>query len=210
PVAEVMMAIRVGEYFGLTSGGIVFQVNNEEEHTLLKKDFEEALAEAAKDADNGELPPPTTQAVLDKLLPLEHFELSEQDSVSYYAFAEDNYPAGARRAETDLRFVDIRPFKRIYKLFDTADGQGMPGRPLASLAKLIARRRFAVNQAMRLARRPEISQSDLGSVDRAIEFEQKLAAATREVAEFLEGRGVAGNDLLFQAEEAMLAAIDSL
>jgi len=209
-LAEVMMRIRVRDDFGLTSAGIVFQVNNEEEHTLLKKDFEEALAEAAREAADGELPPPTTQAILDKLLPLEHFELSEQDSVSYYAFAEDNYPAGARRSETDLRFVDIRPFKRIYKLFDLPDGQGMPGRPLATLGELIARQRFAVNQAMRLARRPESSQSDLGSVDRAIEFEQKLAAATREVAEFLEGRGVAGNDLLFQAEEAMLAAVDSL
>jgi hypothetical protein len=209
-LAEVLMRIRVRDDFGLTNAGIVFQVNNEEEHTLLKKDFEEALAEAAKEAADGELPPPTTQAVLDKLLPLEHFELSEQDSVSYYAFAEDNFPAGARRSETDLRFVDIRPFKRIYKLIDLPDGQGMPGRPLAALGELIARQRFAINQAMRLARRPEISQSDLGSVDRAIEFEQKLAAATREVAEFLEGRGVAGNDLLFQAEEAMLAAIDSL
>jgi hypothetical protein len=45
--------------------------------------------------------------------------LTPQQSVTYYAFAEDNYPGGSRRTETDLRFVDIRPFKRIYKVGGT-------------------------------------------------------------------------------------------
>jgi len=210
-LAEVMLRIRVRDDFGLTSAGIVFQVNNEEEHTLLSRDFEAALAEAESAAADGKKPAPTTQAVLDRLLPLEHFDLKEQDSVTYYAFAEDNFPGG-HRFETDLRFIDIRPFRRLYKLVDPPEGgTGMPGRPLAVLSELIARQRFALNQAMRLARRPENAPpSDAGTVDRIIEFEQKLAAATRETAEFLEARSVPGNDLLFQAEESMLAAVDSL
>jgi hypothetical protein len=211
-LAELLMRIRVRDDFGLTSAGIVFQVNNEEEHMLLKRDFEEELAEAAKEAGDAKLPPPTMQQVLERMLPLEHFDLKEQDSVTYYAFAEDNYPGSPHRAETDLRFVDIRPFRRIFKLIDLPDGgMGTPMRLPAFLPELIARQRFALNQALRLARRPESAgQSDLGTVDRVIEFEQKLAAATRETAEFFEARAVAGNDLLFQAEDKMLAAVDSL
>ncbi len=232
-LAEVLMRIRVRDDFGLKNAGIVFQVNNEEEHILLMRDFDALLEAAAREepaADEspaqetggaaapqssgsdgtGKRPPPTLQAVLDKLLPLEHFELKEQDSVTYYAFAEDNFPVGGHRAESDLRFVDIRPFRRLYKLVDPPDGMPMTGRPLMILSELIARQRFALNQAMRLARHPEIAAADVGAVDRVIEFQQKLAVATRETAEFLEARAVPGNDLLFQAEEAMLAAVDSL
>src|SRR5262249_20849790 len=136
-LAEVMMRLRARDDFGLTKAGIVFQVNNEDEHTLLQKDFEEAAAEA--ETDEGKRPAPTTQAIPDKPLPLEYFELTERDSVTYYAFAEDNFPGGTRRTESDLRFVDIRPFKRSYKLFDPPDGTPMGGRPLASLGELIAR-----------------------------------------------------------------------
>jgi hypothetical protein len=220
-LAEVLMRIRVRDDFGLKNAGIVFQVNNEEEHMLLMRDFDALLESATRDESaSGESaaegaapkkPAPSTQAVLDKVLPLEHFDLKEQDSVTYYAFAEDNFPEGGHRTESDLRFVDIRPFRRLYKLIDPMpDGMPMTGRPLLVLSELIARQRFALNQAMRLARRPESAAADVGAVDRVIEFEQKLAVATRETAEFLEARAVPGNDLLFQAEEAMLAAVDSL
>ncbi len=52
------------------------------------------------------------------MLPLEHFELTQQDSVMYYAFAEDNRPGAAQRTESDLRFIDIRPFRRQYRVLD--------------------------------------------------------------------------------------------
>ncbi len=220
-LAEVLMRLRARDDFGLTKAGLVFQVNNEEEHTLLQKDFEEALAEAEKEAADGKRLPPTTQAVLDKLLPLEHFELTQRDSVTYFAFAEDNFPGGARRTESDLRFIDIRPFRRTYKLFDPPDGGGaMGGKPLPLLDELIARQRFSLNRTMQLARRMQkvlsagsagpAARDDLTVVDNLIEFQQKLAASTRDLAEALQERNVAGNDLLFQAEESMLAAVDSL
>jgi hypothetical protein len=109
PLAEVLLAVRARDDFGLTKAGIVFQVNNDEEHALLVEDFLAAL-----DEEEG-APPRRTQAALAKVLPLEHFELTQKDSVAYYAFAEDNFPGGPKRAETDLRFIDIRPFRRIYK-----------------------------------------------------------------------------------------------
>src|SRR4029077_3318784 len=49
-LAEVLMRIRARDDFGLTRAGLVFQVNNEEEHTLLQKDFEAALVEAQQEA----------------------------------------------------------------------------------------------------------------------------------------------------------------
>ena len=45
PVAEVLSRIRVGDDFGLTKAGIVFQFNNGDEQTLIVKDFK---AEPAK------------------------------------------------------------------------------------------------------------------------------------------------------------------
>ena len=60
-----------------------------------------------------------TQATLEEALLLEQFVLAQTDSVTYFAFAEDNYPGRPHRTETDLRFIDIRPFKRIYKIGGT-------------------------------------------------------------------------------------------
>ena len=44
-VAEVLNRVRVGDDFGLTKAGIVFQFNNGDEQTLILKDFK---AEPAK------------------------------------------------------------------------------------------------------------------------------------------------------------------
>src|SRR4029434_4822106 len=93
-LAEVLMRIQVRDDFGLKNAGIVFQVNNEEEHTLLQRDFEALLAAAAEAdgaAPEGKKTGPLTHAMLPSMLPLEHFDLKEQDSVTYYAFAEDNF-----------------------------------------------------------------------------------------------------------------------
>ncbi len=140
PIAEVLNRIRVGDDFGLTKAGIVFQFNNGDEQTLILKDFR---AGARPIPDHCGTP---GDALLEKLA------ASPTDSLTYYAFAEDNYPAGARRTETDLRYIDIRPFKREYKLADSADA-GIEGEDeFATLAELIARQRFNLNRANRLAK----------------------------------------------------------
>ena len=88
PIAEVLAKIRVDDDFGLTRSGIVFRVNGGEERTLILKDFKPTGGQAA-----GE-PPNVTQATLEEMLRLEQFPLEQTDSITYYAFAEDNYPAG--------------------------------------------------------------------------------------------------------------------
>lgn len=115
PIAEVLMRIRAGDDFGLTKAGIVFQVNNGEEQTLLVDDFTQPTAPG----DESQEPSRTTRAIRERMLLLEEHELTPTDSITYYAFAEDCFPDGPRRTVTDLRFIDVRPFKRIYKVGGT-------------------------------------------------------------------------------------------
>jgi hypothetical protein len=205
-LAEVFMRIRASDDFGLSRAGIMFEVNNEEEYPLLAKDFEEAARELQT---TGALSR-ETRATLEKVLPLEHFQLSQQDSVMYYAFAEDIKPGQAQRTETDLRFIDIRPFRRNYRELDLPDGQGQ-GRQFKGLEEIIARQRYALNQTIQLDRKHKHSgQPDLPATDALIKFEGELAQATRDYAEGLLQRGIDETELLFQAETAMLAAADSL
>lgn len=112
-LAEVMAKIRVDDDFGLTRAGIVFRVNDGEERTLILKDFKPGPAGKEGTAAN------VTRETLGETLLLEQFNLGQTDSITYYAFAEDNYPGAHKRTETDLRFIDIRPFRRIYKIGGT-------------------------------------------------------------------------------------------
>ncbi|HUY34323.1 MAG TPA: DUF4175 family protein [Pirellulales bacterium] len=206
-LAEILMRIRTSDDFGLSRAGIVFQINNEEEYPLLEQDFQAAAAELET---TGKLSP-QTRATLEKVLPLEHFALTQRDSVMYYAFAEDIRPGSPQRSETDLRFIDIRPFRLQYRLLDL-DAAGMnQGPQLKTLEELIARQRHALNRAVRLSRVFEhTGQADISAVDSLTKFEAELAASTRELAEGLRARGVDETELLFQAESSMLAATDSL
>ncbi len=91
-LAEILMRIRMTDDFGLTRAGIMFEVNNEEEYPLPLKGLE-AIQAALKEAEQGKISP-QTRATLEKMLPLELFHLTQQDSVMYYAFAEDNRAKG--------------------------------------------------------------------------------------------------------------------
>ena len=209
-LAEILMRLRVSDDYGLTRAGVMFEVNNEEEYPLLAQDFQAAAEELKK---TGKLTP-QTRATLEKVLPLEHFTLTQQDSVMYYAFAEDNRPGAHQRTESDLRFIDIRPFRRLYRAPGDGDAEAMMGQQgpqLKSLEELIARQRYALNRTIQLARRFEKSgQADLSGVDALVKFEAELAKSTRELAEGLEARGIDETELLYQAETAMLGATDSL
>ncbi len=204
-LAEVLLRMRVRDDFGLVRAGIVFEVNNEEEYTLLERDFRQIL-EQAREA--GEALRPQTFSALEELLPLEFFELTQKDSVTYYAFAEDNYPANSHVTETDLRFIDIRPFRRLYRIPEDGQGQGQGGPRIRFLGEIIARQRFNLNRTIRLSRRDDSPR--VTEVDRIARYEDELARATHQLADFLVERAVDGSDLLFQAEAVMLTAVDSL
>jgi hypothetical protein len=198
PIAEVLNRIRVGDDFGLTRAGIVFQFNNGEEQTLIVKDF---TGEPAKNR---------TGASLQEMLLLEKLAASPTDSLAYYAFAEDNYPGGARRTETDLRYLDIRPFKREYKLAESGDPGEEGEGELASLAELIARQRFNLNRANRLAKHKAADKAFADDPLKIAGFEETLVGLTREFTQAVEGLIGQRIEPLHAAEESMLAAIAAL
>ena len=214
-LAEVLMRIQARDDYGLSRSGIVFQINNGEEYTLLQEDYA-AVEAAAAELSETTSAAPRTLAVLQELLPLEHFSLTQKDCVVYYAFAEDNYPAGPRHTESELRFVDIRPFKQTFRRRDPGDGNGDGGDGgFTSLDELIRRERYALNRTLRLDRRTDrFGEEDLTTMDRLVEYQTEIADLTRELAEELLDNLVAGGaddvDVLFQAEAAMVNAVDSL
>ncbi len=194
-LAEVMIRARARDDFGLSKVGIVFQINNEEERTLILYDVNQ---------------PHQREAKAEQVLMLEQFLLTQKDCVAYYAFAEDARPDGPQRTTTELRFIDIRPFLRTFRLVDAPDE--MPGgmqRDLILLDEVIARQRFNLNQTIRLESRSKV-RIDLPQVEKVAAFENKLAGQTHDLADFLIGLGVDGAAILAQAEEAMLSSVDSL
>jgi hypothetical protein len=193
-LAEVVMRAHARDDFGVTKVGIVFQINNEEERTLV-------LEEVGK--------PCQREALAEQVMMLEQFLLTQKDCVAYYAFAEDNRPDTPQRTTTELRFIDIRPFKRVFRLFDVPDAPPGPQRDLIFLDEVIARQRFNLNQTMRLETRSR-ARIDLAQVERIAAFENKLATQTHDLTDFLLNLGVDGAAILAQAEEAMLSAVDSL
>lgn len=209
-LAELPMRLRVRDDYGLTQAGVVFQVNNEQSIPLIAQEFEVVAAAANEVAATGKVSP-TTQAALEKVLPLEFFELTQKDSVMYFGFAEDNRPDRSQRTETDMRFIDIRPFKRSYQSVDPDPQPGMGGGGLKSLEELIKRQRFGLNQTMQIERRAATGRTpDARALDQLMSFEKELAENVRQTAEGLLARGFDDVELLFQAETSMLAAVDSL
>jgi hypothetical protein len=194
-LAEILMRVRARDDFGLTKVGIVFQVNNEEERTLILQDIND---------------PHQREARIEQVLMLEQFLLTQKDCVAYYAFAEDGRPDAPQRTTTELRFIDIRPFLRTYRLIDAPDEMpGGPRRDIILLDEVIARQRFNLNQTIRLETRSKV-RIDVAQVEKIAAFENKLASQTHDLADFLAGLGVDGAAILAQAEDAMLHAVDSL
>ncbi len=210
-LAELLMRVRVRDDYGLSKAGVVFQINNEQEIPLIAQDFETVVAAANEAAATGKVSP-TTQAALEKVLPLEVFELTQKDSVMYFGFAEDNRPDKPQRTETEMRFIDIRPFKRTYRVVDPDPGNGMGMNPgLKTLGELIQRQRFALNRTMTIEKRANSGQKpDATTLDELMKFETELAESTRAVAERLDALGIPDTEIFYQAETAMLAAVDSL
>ena len=197
PIAEVLNRIRVGDDFGLTKAGIVFQFNAGDDKELIVQDFK---SEPGKSR---------TTAALEEMLLLEKLAATPTDSLSYYAFAEDNYPSGARRTETELRYVDIRPFKREYKMRDGEGGMEATDE-FTSLGELIARQRFNLNRANRLAKHKPSDRTIAEDPLKIAGFEETLAGLTREFTEGVEGIVGERIEPLHAAEESMLGAIRAL
>ena len=103
PTAEVALSVDASDDFGIRRVGVAVQVAEGPMETLWEEDF------------------PTDAPTRDEthsrpVLFLEEHQLTHHDAVTYYAYVIDNQPGGGKRTSTELRFIDIRPFKREYQM----------------------------------------------------------------------------------------------
>jgi len=160
PTTEVTMQVQAGDDFGLSQVGIVYQIGSGPKKTLrLEKHPKQPVSL-------------TTLATLY----LEDYLLTQQDSVTYYAFAEDNDPAGPHRVTTELQFIDIRPYKLEYQV---SKGGGAGCGCSGSLEELIRRQRSNLQRSFAQC---EESRPDTQTVERIAKAERALAEATAEFA----------------------------
>ncbi len=99
PTAEVPIEVQAGDDYGLARIGIAYRMGNGAEESLL-------LQEHASQ-------PLTARALA--MLYLEKHKLSYTDNITYHAFVEDNRPTQPHRVVSELRFIDILPYKQAYQ-----------------------------------------------------------------------------------------------
>jgi hypothetical protein len=187
PSTEVRMKIEAADDFGLSKVGIIYQVGNGAKKALyLQNDPKQ----------------PLSAQILAKL-PLEDHALSFQDSVTYFAFAEDNHPTRPQRTTTELQFIDIRPYKRAYQ---SIEGGGCCNGKSVSLEELISRQRDNLRRTFIQSERAEVDPRACGRLAKA---QRELAEVTAEFTAGLKQR-FGPVSCLHEAEEAMNAAATAL
>lgn len=219
PLAELLMKLKVSDDYGLRRAGIVFQRNDEDELLL------EDLSYDDTETSDGRLAP-QTGALIESMFPLEYFELSVKDSISYYGFAEDNRPGQINRNETDLHFIDVRPFRREFAQPQdgnssnaNAQNNNPNARNLPALNDMIARERFVLNRTMQMKRQDDRGKSiSARAIDNLIETQNEGSDLTFQMAQAAEEIEQAFaipeqgriSELLYQARQSMLESVDSL
>lgn len=106
PTTEVAIIAEASDDLGLYKVGIQYRIDDGEPRTLW---------EGSGDGS-------TDPLRATSLLLLEDLHATYRNSVSYFAFAEDNYFGSRRRTTTELRFIDIRPYKIDYQVVDSQGG----------------------------------------------------------------------------------------
>ncbi|MCA9187615.1 MAG: hypothetical protein R3E01_30140 [Pirellulaceae bacterium] len=118
---EVSLQLEASDDLGLRTVGVEYQINDGPRKPLWEHTFTD------NDRSISEVP----------VLYLEEQLLTDDDAVTYYAYAEDTHDP-PRRGQSKLQFIDIRPFKREYQ-FVNSQCQGSCSS--VSLEELIARQR---------------------------------------------------------------------
>jgi len=187
PTTEVPLRVEAGDDHGLSKVGVSFRVGDGPEESLY--------------LDDPKGTPATVEAMA--MLYLEKHGLSFTDSLTYRAFAEDNRPDRPRKASTELRSIDILPYKQAFQI---TEGGGRSDGTSVTLEELIARQRQALNRAFAHA---DDGTVEAGVADRLSKDEAQIGLATREFAEGLATRFGAVPPLE-QAAQAMQAATIAL
>lgn len=167
PSTEVYLQVSTSDDLGLHKIGIMYQIGSGKMETLLEED-------RAGDQSPYQM---------DHTMLLEKFSLTQQDSVNYFAFAEDNYFGKPRRVVTPLRFIDIRPYKIAYQIIDSnCSCKGCS----VTLEELITRQRQTLSQTFAVQEQKNLTNEIASRLGTA---EKEILEATTELAEGLKDRG---------------------
>ena len=90
---------QAADDFGVARVGIACKVGNGPEESLDLRDHPDQ--------------PLTVRAMA--TLYLEKHKLTYTDGITYYAFVEDNHPVKPHRVVSELRFIDILPYKQAFQ-----------------------------------------------------------------------------------------------
>jgi hypothetical protein len=129
PTTEVPFKVVAADDYGVAKVGITYQIGDGPEMTLY-------LGEPGEK-------PPTVEALA--TLALEKHPLTFADSLGYRAFVEDNREPTARRVSTEVRYIDILPYKQA---FQVVNGGAPSNGSSATLEEVILRQRRALNRAL--------------------------------------------------------------
>jgi hypothetical protein len=112
PIEEVFIEARAEDDFGVKELELVYSVNGGPEKTVRLFDGRNRLAEVSAG----------------HTFYLEEFDVEPGDFVSYYARAADNDAvAGAKRATSDIYFLQVRPLRRDFRRAESQAGGGGGG-----------------------------------------------------------------------------------
>jgi uncharacterized membrane protein YedE/YeeE len=160
PTTEVPLKVVAGDDYGLTKVGVTYQVGDGPEESLY-------LGEPASQ-------PPSVDALA--TLYMEKHPLTFADSLSYKAFVEDNREPGHQKVSTELRFIDILPYKQEYEIIE---GGGSCNGSSVTLEELILRQRRALNRTLAHAEDKPVE----GKIaDRLANEEAEISKVAREFA----------------------------
>ncbi len=166
PTQEVSFAVEASDDYGLSRVGIIYKINGGEEISL----WEQTLADAPKQIRHR------------AILPLEDMGLSFHDAITYYAFVEDNRPE-MQRTLSELRFLDIRPFRREYEVQEassgTCSGECLTLEKLIGEQREILQRTFAAQLREEAKQGPELAQAQTELKEK---LESLAGALAREVS----------------------------
>lgn len=190
PTTEVPVEVDASDDLGLHKVGVMYQVGSGPLKTLVEQQA----------GGSSEL------FQLESLMMLEEQQVSYPDSVTYYAFAEDNYFGQPRRTTTPLRFIDIRPFKMAFQVVDSQGGScnGCS----TTLEELITRQRQNLTQTF--AEQNE-SKPTTSILERLATNQRELLDATDEFALGLAalGQSVPSLDEASKQMERAISAIEA-
>ena len=107
PTTEVALTVDANDDFGIKKIGLYCKIADGAMKPLWEKEYSDDTPDELR---------------LEHVLFLEEQPLTYQDAVTYYAYVEDNHPEETRRTLTELRFIDIRPYKQEYQIMPSSSG----------------------------------------------------------------------------------------